>query len=559
MLDSQTKASQYPQHTAQEWRNYFKEYVAPRKRSEKAFKKISPPPLQRPTSSRSSKIPSSPLIRSWATSGPSSSQNAPRTAWVIQDSQDSLGQMTESTIKKRRGSDPTLTDEQLFRRDLLDLAQDLNLEVDFTPEICGRKIPLFKLWQVVRSDDFGGIDRVNGMSLWPKVARFLSFKDAQQSSAADDLKSCYEEILTDLEAYQQYKLDQSFTESQENEMLEAQLRETAARETQNLYEAEDEEEEELAEEEELVEEEELAEEEELIEDDEDDDLDGPQYSPHPLIPSSSSKRSFGADRTNVDNSYNKRQRIDKGKGKELEIPSTPEDVIKNTQMPQPSFKPSPLKYTSPAHKQQEQEEEEDSSEIEDLWAKPLKLKPKQKLQPQNLEPETQDFNYPQTQAQPEAEEDDPFVDISSSPPPRHLPDRSSGSNAANRGSDSNPPGSSTQSHTESEKHAALEQYIHECISFGYAQEAVVFALDTTTMEIGQHAMQVMEALEMGKEIPDDIPGVWTEEDDRVVEGSVDTEGFKSCVRKHGVNRCEVRRKFLRDRREVREMEEENGG
>ena len=465
----------------------------------------------------------------------------------IQDSQDIPYQQTESSEISRRGSDPTLMDEQVFKDDLFSLAKELQLEVDFAPQICGREVALFKLWQVVRSDDFGGVDEVNGMKLWPKVARFLGFKDSQQSTAAEDLKICYEEILADLEEYQQYQLEQqSLTESQEKSMLEAQLLEEVARETQNIHDTEDE-----VEEEELVKEEEFDDDIEEDLEEEDDDLDRrPQYSPRLPIPSSSSKRSFGADRTNVDTSYNKRQRIDKGKGKEREIPSTPEDVINNTQMPRPTFKPSPLKYPALAHPQ-EQEEADDSSEIEDIWAKPRKPQPKPP--PQILEPETQDFHYPQTQVQPE-DEQDPFVDIPSSPPPRNLPDRSSGSNAANRGSDSNPPGSSTQSQTESEKVAALEDYIDECISYGYTGEAVALALDATTMETGHHAMTVMDALENGQEIPDDIPGVWTEADDRLVEGNVDSEGYKDCVRKHGPRRCSVRKEFLRHKRELGDME-----
>jgi hypothetical protein len=420
--------------------------------------------------------------------------------------------------------------------DVVDLAAGLGLEVDFTPEICGRRIPLFKLWQVVQSDDFGGIDKVTGLKLWPKVARFLSFKDALQATAADDLRMCYDEILTDLEGYREMQREKSLTESQEKAMLDAQLLETAARETQVLYDTEDEEVEELLEKEEGDEEDE-----ELVEEDDDDDLDRPQFSPRPPAPSSFSKRSFGADPINADKSYSKRQRIDKGKGKELEIPSTPEDVINNTQRPRSLLKPSPLKYSLPA----QEEEEEDSSEIEDIFAKPFYPQTKPKPQPQNIEPETQDFNYSQTQAQPE---DDPFVDIPSSPPQRNLPDRSSGSNAANRGSDSNPAGSSTQSQTESEKALALERYLDECIGYGYTQEAVALALDATTMEIGQHAMQVMEALEDGQGIPDNIPGVWTEEDDAKVEERMESEEFREMVRKHGIKRCDTRRSYLEHRR-----------
>jgi hypothetical protein len=42
----------------------------------------------------------------------------------------------------------------------------------------------------------------------------------------------------------------------------------------------------------------------------------------------------------------------------------------------------------------------------------------------------------------------------------------------------------------------------------------------------------------------------------MVEGSVDSEGYRECVRKHGLKRCGVRRNFLKHKREVREMEEE---
>jgi hypothetical protein len=185
------------------------------------------------------------------------------------------------------------------------------------------------------------------------------------------------------------------------------------------------------------------------------------------------------------------------------------------------------------------------------------VKPEPKPKSQIIEPETQDFNYPQTQAQPQ--EDDPLVDISSSPPQRNLPDRSSGSNAANRGSDSNQPESSTQSQTESEKQAALERYIDDCISFGYAQDAVIMALEATTMEIGQHAMQVMEALENEQDIPEDIPGVWTARDDALVEGSMDSEGYQDMIRKHGLKRCAERKQYLRDKRAVEEEAERDDG
>jgi hypothetical protein len=503
----------------------------PKKQAGKESKKISPPALNRPK----------------ATPAASSSKIKSAKAREIKDSQVSSGQMTQSLSMRRGDPDPTIGDEKLFRGDLSALAASLGWEVEFTPEICGRKIPLFKLWQVVQSDGFGGFDRVDGKKLWPKVARFLNFNDFRQTTAAQELRTCYSEILADFEeARQQYEDEPGLTDSQEKAMLEAQLLEMAARETQNL-DAEDEEEDE----------------EPLQEEEEDDDLDRPQFSPYQPVPSSSSKRSFGVDRTNIDTSYNKRQRTDKGKGKELEIPSTPEDVINNNQMPRPSVKPSPLKSSSPVQRQQE---EEDSSDIEDIFATPInpRSKPQPKPQPQNLEPETQDFYFPQTQAELKQEDHNSFVDISSSPPQHKLPDRSSGSNAANRGSDPslNPTGSSTQSQTESERAAEFEKYVDHCISLGYTQEAVTIALDATTMEMGAHALQVMESLEKEQGIPDDIPGVWTAEDDRKVEQRLESEGFREMVRKHGVKRCGVRKEYLKDQREIRmeaERQGESGG
>jgi hypothetical protein len=85
------------------------------------------------------------------------------------------------------------------------------------------------------------------------------------------------------------------------------------------------------------------------------------------------------------------------------------------------------------------------------------------------------------------------------------------------------------------------------------------ALEATTMEIGQHAMQVMEALENEQDIPEDIPGVWTARDDALVEGSMDSEGYKDMIRKHGLKRCAERKQYLRDKRAVEEEAERDDG
>jgi len=149
------------------------------------------------------------------------------------DSQDSTDQVLESQKRAKRAADPTTTNEKLFRHHLSILAESFELVVDFEPTICGRIMPLFKLWQVVQSEEFGGFDEVDGRNLWPQVARKLNYNDWQHSSAAADLKDCYSEILADFEEVREEDREENgLTESQEEALIESQLRQTAARETQ---------------------------------------------------------------------------------------------------------------------------------------------------------------------------------------------------------------------------------------------------------------------------------------------------------------------------------------
>ena len=451
----------------------------------------------------------------------------------VRNSQDSTGQVLESQKRPKRAADPTTTNEKLFKHHLSTLAESFELVVDFEPTICGRTLRLFKLWQVVQSEDFGGFDEVNGHNLWPQVARRLNFNDWRHATAAADLKDCYSEILADFEEIREEEREENgLTESQEEALIESQLRQTAARETQPTSADEgDEEDDEIVEEEEELE----------------DDLDAPQSSPQ-IIPSSSSKRSFGTDRTNQPIGFNKRQRIDKGKSKELEIPPTPEDLINHNQKIRPSHQPSPLKYSSP----HEPDLYGESSE-EELFVRPINLqKSKSKPpQPRILEPETQDFHFP-----PELDNEDKssWVEISSSPPPQSQPQQhpsNDTSNAATHGTahSTNQWDSSTQSQTESQRAAEINEYIEHHVAMGIPQDVVISALEATTMEPGISS-PVMENLMMGDGIPEDIGGVWTSWDDDALEAWVESEEYKALIRKHGIKRIGLRKRFLKDSREV---------
>lgn len=505
---------QNPTHTAQQWRNYFKKIKAEKGEKEDSNKVVVPQ-----QSRQSSEI----------TAKPSSSKESPIQTPEIKDSQGSSGQTIISPRAEKKTVDPSTVDERLFKSDLTALAEALELEVDFKPIICGRAIPLFRLWQVVQSNEFGGFDEVNGRKLWPLVARRLNFNDFQHFDAAADLHACYDEILADFEQareeYKEINPDMALTESQEMALIESQLRQTASHETQNLSDQD----------------------EELVNgeyEDHDDDLDHPQVSPASLPPSSSSKRSFGSDRT-YDTPFNKRQRIDKGEGKELEIPSTPEHVIDTNQMRRSSHKPSPL-GKAPL------EPEAVDSEDDELFVMPFNFsRPKPKPLPRNLEPETQDFHFPPPD--PEPEQDDLSSSSSSELEPLEFAlggSIVSNTSAARNAIQSSQQDSSTQSQTSSQQERELDEYIERHIGLGYPTEIVIQAIEATTMEPA-NASIVMESLLNSNGIPENMEGVWTAEDDEALGSDAPMNDYRRILDKHGEARCDQRKKFLKDSMEVR--------
>lgn len=476
--------------------------------------------------------------------------------------------------------------ENDFKRDLLLLAEQLEIqadEVEFNPVICGRTVPLFKLWQVVQSKEFGGFDVVEGRNLWPKVATKLNFNAYSHPTAAANLQTCFGEILADMASIRlEFEAELALTESQEVALIEQQLGVGTVKENK-------------AQDEKIIDA--SGEMEENIEEDQDDDLNSPQFTPRQAVTSSSSKRSFGAIQPHHSNGYNKRQRVETDRGKEREIPSTPEEKYKEFQTVQANHTPSPLKKVSAV------EEDEMSSEIEELFMKPLKpirlTQPNPRTLPsfRNIEPETQDFHFPPEEKEssqeleqgPEEEEEAEEEEQDDSPEPypasskgrgkesscnnatRGTPftnandystqEKPNSSNTATRGSmqSINAQDSSTQSQTESERHAALQEYVDNCVSLGYPQETVIEALETTSME-KENAYDVMESLLNGDGIPDKIKGVWTQWDDEALDAKVDSEEFREIVKKHGYDRCRSRRKFLKDyMRPAPESEEEDDG
>jgi len=308
------------------------------------------------------------------------------------------------------------------------------------------------------------------------------------------------------------------SESQEDRLIELQLRQAAVDELQSP--------------------EGLEEEDDEIDEEDGDDEDITAL-PTPKQPGSSSKkRKFGSDRSDLQNSspvrtqmYNKRHRVDKGKDRELEIPSTPEDVIHPIKPAHQTYQSSPLKPPD------EEEDEEDN-----LFVQPFRQPDfaRPELKAHIVEPETQDFHFPPS----DGDDAESFITLTS--PHRKI---TSSGHAPDPGRNSRED-SSTQSQTDYQREAAdLQAYIDFYISMGYPQDIVIKALQATTMETGDAAV-VMESLIKENCVPRNIQGVWTKEDDDALE-NVEGKEFDRILAKHGPKRVITRQRFMTDRQEAR--------
>ncbi|KUJ12511.1 uncharacterized protein LY89DRAFT_652986 [Mollisia scopiformis] len=509
-------SSVHSNHTAQEWRNYFNEYVVPKVIADEKRKKAKPPVKATYTVQT---IP-----------GPSGSKHGKQQALEVKDSQGSSGEAFHSPKQDTTTVDDTIADEATFKRNILHLAEQLGLDVNFNPIICGRPIPLFRLWQIVESDELGGYHEVNERNLWYKVAKKLNFNEFKHKNADAEIRDCFREILADYEDIEknteEIEEDVSMTESQERAMINDQLRQTAARETQNL-----------------------ANPEAIEDDDEDDDLDRPQSTPRQIL--RPSKRRF--DNSGQDFLLNKRLRSDKGKGKEPKIPSTPEDVINGEHIPGSSFNSSDVHYPELNH-------HEDNESLDGLFVQPTKQRPaassfqRPSLPSRILEPETQDFHFIPN---PEESFHGALDDLTPSPrrSSPELPDRHRSSIAATHGtpgSSNRNDESSTQSQTDEQRNAEIETFIDQHISMGNTQDNVLAALESTCNEF-THAAFVMESLYSGEGIPENLPGVWTWSDDQAIYKRKESSEFEKVVRKHGIKGVIKRKKFLRKQKKADEF------
>jgi hypothetical protein len=229
-------------------------------------------------------------------------------ALEFRDSKESI-EAPDSTGAKHI-SHPTTDNETEFRKELQKLADAFyaedgfnSIEVDFHPVICGRRLSLFRLWQVVSSAEFGGFDEANGRKLWPKIAKKLNYNEYKHHDAPTELHDCYSELLVEFEEYRKALAEEQDEAESEIEMIGHLPRPRAA----------------------------------YVEEVEDEGEEGLFVSPSK--PAFSGKRGIDRDNTPQALTNHKKPRVDKGKGRAFdtptsqrvkEIPSTPDSQINGT-------------------------------------------------------------------------------------------------------------------------------------------------------------------------------------------------------------------------------------
>lgn len=119
-------------------------------------------------------------------------------------------------------------------------------------------------------------------------------------------------------------------------------------------------------------------------------------------------------------------------------------------------------------------------------------------------------------------------------------------NAHKNGTPKSQPAKKTQSPL-SLSAAELDDQINNFINAGFVESDIIKAMKCTSLD-QQLTARLLPLLETNKRIPGDMRGVWTAEDDAVLEGG-DGRSIKRVAEKHGWAACDVRLKFLDEWRE----------
>lgn len=458
------------------------------------------------------------LVKATARSSATPSRNAK--SKIDQEPKTPEAAPVEFDLEQRPFMNSLTTEEDYFTLTLKQFCEEDEEEPIFSPRIRGKQISLFRLWQIVMV--FGGFEKINTENQWQEVADKLSFPIANRSEAAQDLKSCYDEILSEFEKVVTEEENDPrsilmFAASPDVTLIASQFADSIIRSVQRpTGHGRD------------------------VEDD-DEDVELPPLKNSKQFSSMSSKKraidSDGLPNHSESSAINpkrkaKRVRTDKGKGREVEIPATPEHVCDATQ---PSRHTSPLKYH--VNKSDDGSSGEDSSDLETgegIFRTQQKKSPslvRRASAKKLIEPETQDFHYPDIDNQ---------APITSSNP---VPRKGTPGSIIDLSRDS-----SSESEAEADSPDAVEIEFAKYIDLGYSEDIIYKALMASTYDF-DIASPVMNQLQMGRGIPDDLPGVWTQRDDDALKKRKGKE-YERIRGKHGDERVHARIKFLRNLSEI---------
>ncbi|KAF7888791.1 hypothetical protein EAF00_009091 [Botryotinia globosa] len=431
----------------------------------------------------------------------------------------------EFDLEQRPFMKSLTTEEDYFTLTLKQFCEEDDEEPIFNPRIRGKQISLFRLWQIVIV--FGGFEKINAESRWQEVADKLSFPMANRSKAAQDLKSCYDEILSEFERVvtEEENDPQSilmFAASQDETLIASQLVDTTIRSVQRPSDHER----------------------DAEDDDEVIEL-PPLKNSRQFSTTSTKKRAIDSDGlSNLSDSSAinskrkaKRVRVDKGKGKEVEIPSTPEHIFNATQ---PPLHISPLKYQVNENDNGGSSEDDSDREARERILRIQQKKPRELIRKASAkkltaEPETQDFYYPDivTQAPPVSP-----TPVRRKRTPGPIIDLSRDSSAE----------SEVEAEAETDSQDIVDIELAKYIALGYSEDIIYEALKASTYDF-DIASPVMNQLQMGHGVPGDLAGVWTQRDDDALERRKGKE-YERVREKHGDERIHARIKFLRNLSEI---------
>jgi hypothetical protein len=420
------------------------------------------------------------------------------------------------------------TEKERFEHTITEFAEAQGVEIDLEPTVSGRRIQLFDLWTIVMKPGFNGFTDDEATNKWDQIASKLGFDKSREPDAPNELRDFYEWILADFaDLRSQYRaflkdLMDSGGELTEEQALDFEYLTPAG------YEEEDQ----------IVR--------QQLQEENDNDLEIleiPSSPPQRIWPSSAKRNRLDiAGLSNEKTSSQqpevtpyKRRRVDKGKEKLLEIPSTPEDLLTfDGQV----HKVTPVKGQD-LMQVQEDEAESSDDDPESMFVKPVKRKIFSKTtlhetKTVQFEPETQDFHFSH------AVEEEVDTQLSH----QAQEDLMTGAESVSAVAGLVHEDSSTQSQTDSQREAAeIQELVDHYVSLGYPEEIVQEAMLATTLETGDVAI-VMESLMQGHGIPDNIEGVWTAEDDRAVRLNEDSEEYTRVLLKHKEARCVKRGQLL---------------